>query len=101
MGDIATKLSDFVFITSDNPRSEDPVRIALDVEVGVRRRNRNNYAVILDREQAISSAIAMAQKGDIVLLAGKGHETYQIINDQKLHFNDAETAEKYILTNRQ
>ena len=100
MGDVATKLSDFVFITSDNPRSEDPVRIALDIEVGVRRRNRNNYSVILDREKAISSAIAMAQKGDIVLLAGKGHETYQIINDQKFHFNDAETAEKYILADR-
>lgn len=99
MGDIATKLSDFVFITSDNPRSEDPVRIALDIEVGVRRRNRNNYSVILDREKAISSAIAMAQKGDIVLLAGKGHETYQILGDQKIHFNDAEIAEKYILTN--
>ena len=96
MGEVAAKMSDFIFITSDNPRSEDPQRIALDVEVGVRRANLNNYQVILDREQAIAAAINMAQKGDIVLIAGKGHETYQILNDKVIHFNDAETAGKYI-----
>ncbi|MCB4792576.1 MAG: UDP-N-acetylmuramoyl-L-alanyl-D-glutamate--2,6-diaminopimelate ligase [Elusimicrobia bacterium] len=96
MGDIATRFSDYVFVTSDNPRSEDPSQIALDIEVGIRRHNRNNYQVVLDREQAISTAVAMAQKGDIILLAGKGHETYQILKDQKIHFNDAEIAKKYI-----
>jgi len=96
MGEVATAGSDFVIVTSDNPRSEDPQKIALDIEVGIRRRNRNNYQVTIDREQAIAAAIAMAQKGDIILLAGKGHETYQIIGNQRIHFNDAETAGKYL-----
>jgi UDP-N-acetylmuramoyl-L-alanyl-D-glutamate--2,6-diaminopimelate ligase len=96
MGDIATALSDFVFVTSDNPRSEDPERIALDIEVGIRRQHRNNYQVIIDREQAIAAALNMAQKGDIVLIAGKGHEDYQIIGDQRTKFNDREIARKYI-----
>ncbi len=55
MGEIASEMSDFVFVTSDNPRSEDPERIALDIEVGIRRQHRNNYQVILDREQAIAA----------------------------------------------
>ncbi|MFH1369327.1 MAG: UDP-N-acetylmuramoyl-L-alanyl-D-glutamate--2,6-diaminopimelate ligase [Elusimicrobiota bacterium] len=96
MGEIATRISDFVFITSDNPRSEDPQRIALDIEVGARRQNMNNYQVILEREQAISAAINMAQKGDIVLLAGKGHETYQILGNKTIHFNDSEVAVKHL-----
>ncbi|OGS34925.1 MAG: UDP-N-acetylmuramoyl-L-alanyl-D-glutamate--2,6-diaminopimelate ligase [Elusimicrobia bacterium RIFOXYB2_FULL_49_7] len=96
MGEAATAQSDFVFVTSDNPRSENPDRIALDIEVGIRRQHRNNYQVILDREQAIATAIHMARKGDIVLIAGKGHETYQIIGDQKIHFNDTEIARKYL-----
>ncbi|MBN1622614.1 MAG: UDP-N-acetylmuramoyl-L-alanyl-D-glutamate--2,6-diaminopimelate ligase [Endomicrobiales bacterium] len=96
MGAVAVKLSDFVFVTSDNPRSEEPQRIALDIEVGIRRQQKDNYQVILDREQAIASAITMAQEKDIVLIAGKGHETYQIIGDQKIHFNDTEIANKYI-----
>lgn len=96
MGDIATELSDFVFVTSDNPRSEQEDRIALDVEVGIRRRNRNNYQVILDREKAIASALSMARKQDIVLIAGKGHETYQILGDKSIHFNDIEVAKKYL-----
>jgi UDP-N-acetylmuramoyl-L-alanyl-D-glutamate--2,6-diaminopimelate ligase len=96
MGDIATELSDFVFVTSDNPRSEDEGRIALDVEVGIRRRSRNNYQVILEREKAIASALNMARKQDIILIAGKGHETYQIIGDKRIHFNDIEVAKKYL-----
>ena len=96
MGDIATALSDYVFVTSDNPRNEDPEKIALDIEVGIRRQHRANYQVLLNREEAIAAAVAMAQKGDIILLAGKGHETYQIIGNEKIHFNDAETAVKYI-----
>ena len=96
MGAVATELSDFVFITSDNPRTEDPQKIALDIETGIRKFNRNNYQVIIDREKAIAAAINMAQKGDVILLAGKGHETYQIIGKEKIHFNDAEIANKYI-----
>ncbi|MHB9154696.1 MAG: UDP-N-acetylmuramoyl-L-alanyl-D-glutamate--2,6-diaminopimelate ligase [Endomicrobiales bacterium] len=97
MGEIATALSDFVFVTSDNPRSEEPQRIALDIEVGIRRQHRNNYQVILDREQAIAAAVSMAQKGDIILVAGKGHEAYQIIGSQRLHFNDTEVVRKYLV----
>lgn len=96
MGELATAMSDFVFVTSDNPRSEDPQKIALDIEVGIRRQHRNNYQVVLDREQAIAAAIVMAQKGDIILIAGKGHETYQIIGDKQFHFNDTEVARKYL-----
>ncbi|MBN1823174.1 MAG: UDP-N-acetylmuramoyl-L-alanyl-D-glutamate--2,6-diaminopimelate ligase [Endomicrobiales bacterium] len=96
MGDVATDLSDFVFVTSDNPRTEDPERIALDIEVGIRRKHRSNYQVLVEREQAIAAAVNMAAKGDIILIAGKGHETYQIIGDQRVHFNDVEMARKYI-----
>jgi UDP-N-acetylmuramoyl-L-alanyl-D-glutamate--2,6-diaminopimelate ligase len=96
MGDVATELSDYVIVTSDNPRSEQPEKIALDIEVGIRRKQRNNYQVLPDREQAIAQAISMAQKGDIILLAGKGHETCQIIGDRKIHFNDTEVARKFI-----
>jgi UDP-N-acetylmuramoyl-L-alanyl-D-glutamate--2,6-diaminopimelate ligase len=96
MGDIATAMSDYVFVTSDNPRTEDPEKIALDIEVGIRRQHRSNYQVLLNREEAIAAAVAMANKGDIVLLAGKGHETYQIIGNEKIHFNDSEIAVKYI-----
>lgn len=96
MGEVATAVSDFVFVTSDNPRSEDPQKIALDIEVGIRRQHRNNYQVVLDREQAIAAAMVMAQKGDIVLIAGKGHETYQIVGETRFHFNDTEVARKYL-----
>ena len=96
MGHIAATMSDFVFITSDNPRGEDPEKIALEIEAGVRKIRKNNYEVVLDREQAIAEAITMAKKGDILLIAGKGHETYQIIGDQRIHFNDTEIARKYL-----
>lgn len=96
MGKTAAEESDFVFVTSDNPRNEDPVQIILDIEVGIKRAGKKNYKVVSDREQAIKEAVMMAQKGDIVLLAGKGHETYQIIGMEKIHFNDAEIAEKYL-----
>ncbi|MCX5778364.1 MAG: UDP-N-acetylmuramoyl-L-alanyl-D-glutamate--2,6-diaminopimelate ligase [Elusimicrobia bacterium] len=96
MGETASRLSDHVFLTSDNPRSEDPKAIARDVEEGFRRRQANNYEIIIDREQAIAAALAMARAGDIVLLAGKGHEMYQIIGEQKLHFNDGEIARVHL-----
>jgi UDP-N-acetylmuramoyl-L-alanyl-D-glutamate--2,6-diaminopimelate ligase len=92
MGAIAAEMSDYVIITDDNPRSEDPQKIALDIEVGIRRLNFTNYEIILDRTQAVAKAFGMASEGDAVLLAGKGHEEYQIIGDEKFHFSDAETA---------
>lgn len=96
MGKTAVENSDFVFVTSDNPRTEDPQQIILDIEVGIKRAGKKNYKVVADREQAIKEAVMMADKGDIVLLAGKGHETYQILGAEKIHFNDIEIAEKYV-----
>ncbi len=96
MGKVAVENSDFVFVTSDNPRTEDPNQIILDIEVGIKRAGKKNYKVIVDREQAIKEAVMMADKGDIVLLAGKGHEKYQVLGTEKIHFNDIEIAEKYI-----
>lgn len=96
MGKIAVEMSDFVFVTSDNPRTEDPYQIILDIEVGIKRAGKKNYKVVVDREAAIKEVIMMADKGDIILLAGKGHETYQITSGGKVHFNDVKIAEKYI-----
>ncbi|MDR3071099.1 MAG: UDP-N-acetylmuramoyl-L-alanyl-D-glutamate--2,6-diaminopimelate ligase [Endomicrobium sp.] len=96
MGKVAVEMSDFVFVTSDNPRMEDPNNIMLDIEVGIKRAGKNNYKVIVDREMAIKEAIMMANKGDIVLLAGKGHENYQIIGMDKKYFSDIEVAKKYV-----
>ena len=92
MGAIATELSDYVIVTSDNPRSEDPQNIALDIEVGIKRAKRENYKVVIDRKDAIFEALSMAVSGDIVLLAGKGHEIYQIVDNNKIHFSDFEVA---------
>ncbi|MDR3275273.1 MAG: UDP-N-acetylmuramoyl-L-alanyl-D-glutamate--2,6-diaminopimelate ligase [Endomicrobium sp.] len=96
MGKISVEMSDFVFVTSDNPRTEDPNKIILDVEVGIKRIDKKNYKVVVDRETAIKEAVMMAERDDIVLLAGRGHETYQIVGTEKIHFNDIEIAEKYV-----
>lgn len=96
MGDIATALSDYVIITSDNQRSEDPEKIILDIESGARKKGRDNYKIIVEREKAIECAINMAERNDIILLAGKGHETYQVIGNKRLPFNEREIACKYI-----
>jgi UDP-N-acetylmuramoyl-L-alanyl-D-glutamate--2,6-diaminopimelate ligase len=101
MGKIAVEMSDFVFVTSDNPRTEDPNLIILDTESGIKRVYRTNYKVVIDREKAIKEAVMMADTGDIVLLAGKGHETYQIIGLDKIYFSDIETALKYIVLKNQ
>lgn len=92
MGETAARLSDHVFVTSDNPRTEDPGAIAREVEAGIRAAGRKNYTVILDRAQAIAEAVGQARAGDVVVIAGKGHEDYQIIGETKHHFNDGETA---------
>jgi len=93
MGKIATELSDYTIITSDNPRSEDPEAIIRQIESGVVGRN---YQKITDRRKAIQQALLMAKKGDTVLIAGKGHETYQIIGDKKLHFDDKEVVKEFL-----
>lgn len=96
MGEISTHLSTHTFITSDNPRSEDPLTIALDIEVGIKRAGRSNYEVVLDRREAIKKALTLARSGDLVLIAGKGHENYQIFRDQKVHFDDREVTRQLL-----
>jgi len=96
MGEVAIDLSDYVFVTSDNPRSEDPERIALDIEVGIKRRGKNNYQTVIDRFEAIEKAFSMAENGDLVAIAGKGHEDYQILKDRRVHFDDREVARKIL-----
>ncbi|WP_438446311.1 UDP-N-acetylmuramoyl-L-alanyl-D-glutamate--2,6-diaminopimelate ligase [Gorillibacterium sp. sgz5001074] len=94
MGRIAALYSDYVFITSDNPRSEDPEAILSDIEPGVTDAGltRERYAMIADRRTAIQKAIEMASPKDVVLIAGKGHETYQLVKGATLHFDDREEA---------
>lgn len=91
MGEAAGSLSDLVVLTSDNPRGEDPLRIINDVVVGLQKSNAK-YRIEPDREQAIANALEEARPGDIVLLAGKGHETYQVLRDGTVEFDDREKA---------
>lgn len=93
MGKIACEGSDFVIITSDNPRNEDPEEIIKDIEEGIK--DRDNYKVVCDRHEAIITALDMAQKDDIVVIAGKGHEDYQIVRGVKYHFDDREEVKNY------
>jgi len=98
MGRIAGMGSDKVFITSDNPRTEDPAAIAAQIEAGVMESGIRDYVLELDRNRAIQQAVRIAHDGDLVLIAGKGHETYQIVGRQKRSFDDrvaaAEAANK-------
>ena len=89
MGKIAGQLSDYTIITSDNPRSEDPLDIIAEIEEGIYGTH-GEYTVITDRRSALAKAAALARPGDIIVAAGKGHETYQIIAGQKKHFDDRE-----------
>ena len=89
MGKIAEELSDFVIMTSDNPRTEDPEKILDEIAAGMTKKN---YERIADRRAAIFRAIELASAGDIVLILGKGHEDYQILNTGKIHFDDREVA---------
>jgi UDP-N-acetylmuramyl-tripeptide synthetase len=95
MGEIAARMSDFVFATSDNPRSEDPIQILKEIEGGM-----NNgpapYVIQPDRRKAIEAAVSIANKGDVVVIAGKGHEDYQILGTQTIHFDDREVARELL-----
>ena len=95
MGGISQKYSDVSIVTSDNPRTEDPDRIINDV-LGGMDTNAQDYQVEKEREIAIKKAVSMAKEGDVVVIAGKGHETYQIIGSEKIHFDDREIARKYL-----
>jgi UDP-N-acetylmuramoyl-L-alanyl-D-glutamate--2,6-diaminopimelate ligase len=95
MGKAAAEFSDFVVLTSDNPRSEDPLDIMNDALVGICRYD-TPYLIERDRERAIRLAIEQAEPGDIVLLAGKGHEDYQVLKDRTIHFDDREVAREVL-----
>ncbi|HUJ15993.1 MAG TPA: cyanophycin synthetase, partial [Thermoanaerobaculia bacterium] len=92
MGAIATKLADFTILTSDNPRSEKPETILDEIERGAKSGG-GRYARIADRREAIARAIDGASDDDVIVIAGKGHEPYQVIGDQIIHFDDREEAE--------
>jgi UDP-N-acetylmuramyl tripeptide synthase len=117
MGELAARLSDFVVLTSDNPRTEDPLAILNEIEVGakgagfeklqisarsfedrergtanLKGETRRGYCVESDRREAIRIALRVARPGDIILIAGKGHEDYQILGTKKIHFDDREVA---------
>ena len=92
MADIATKLADYVIFTSDNPRNENPEDIIQDM---VGNLDKNNYEIEINREKAIIKGIQRCVKNDILLILGKGHENYQIIKNEKLHFDDKEIVLEY------
>ena len=91
MGEAAGSLSDVVILTSDNPRTEDPEKILADAEIGIQKTGKP-YRKIADRREAIYAAISEARSNDLVLIAGKGHEDYQIIGREVFHFDDKEVA---------
>ena len=107
MAEAVARWSDRVVATSDNPRSEDPLQILKDVEAGLATLRRveaeeldaidGSYAIISDRQRAIEAAIGIAQPGDMVVIAGKGHEDYQIVGPDRLHFDDREQARSALL----
>ena len=94
MGEAALRLADFTVITSDNPRSEDPHRIIQEIEEGAKKvwGQGKGYVIICDRAMAIREALSLAQRDDMVVIAGKGHETYQILSDRTIPFDDRQVA---------
>ena len=102
MGKVSATYSDFVIVTSDNPRSEDPDAIIGEIEGGIKSAGFDEtiYKKITDRKEAIEYALGMAGRGDIVLLAGKGHEDYQIIGSRRIDFDDRVIASDYFKNNR-
>ncbi|PCH54431.1 MAG: UDP-N-acetylmuramoyl-L-alanyl-D-glutamate--2,6-diaminopimelate ligase [Flavobacteriaceae bacterium] len=96
MGRLASQLSTQVIFTSDNPRNENPQTIIEEIEVGVEPQNFKKTVSILDREQAIKTATKFAKKGDIILIAGKGHETYQEVKGIRSHFDDYEKIIQFL-----
>lgn len=89
MGRVVSRLADYAIVTNDNPRSEDPLSIVSEITAGMKGKN---YRVITDRRDAIKAAVEMAGKGDVVLVAGKGHENYQIFADRTVPFDDREVV---------
>jgi UDP-N-acetylmuramoyl-L-alanyl-D-glutamate--2,6-diaminopimelate ligase len=104
MGAVAGRLSDLIVVTSDNPRSEDPRKIIEEIQLGItpdtRRDSGQRLVSIVDRREAIGKAIELARPGDVVLVAGKGHEKYQVIGDQVLSFDDVAVAREALMRRR-
>jgi UDP-N-acetylmuramoyl-L-alanyl-D-glutamate--2,6-diaminopimelate ligase len=98
MGKIAAELADLAIITSDNPRSEDPQGIILEIEKGIPSGS-SNFEIVIDREKAIRRALELADAGDLVLLAGKGHEVYQEIQGRRFHFDEREIVKEALCLN--
>ena len=98
MGAVAGRLSDFVIVTSDNPRSEDPSQIIRDIELG--RDDSTQWLTMPDRTEAINQAIQKARPGDVVVIAGKGHEQHQVIGTQKVPFDDSTVAREALALRR-
>ena len=96
MGEVSGNLSDYTVITSDNPRKEEPMAIIDNIETGMKKTS-GKYEIEPDRSTAIKLSIAMAKPGDTVLIAGKGHEDYQILGEKKIHFDDVEQAYKAVM----
>ena len=97
MGEIATKTADYTILTSDNPRSEDPEQIIRQIMVGIHSTGvSGKYEMIIDRKAAIGRAIEIAKAGDLVVIAGKGHETYQEVEGVRLPFDDRQVAAEYV-----
>jgi UDP-N-acetylmuramoyl-L-alanyl-D-glutamate--2,6-diaminopimelate ligase len=101
MGAVAARLSDLVIVTSDNPRSEDPEKIVEEIRRGIvmpadriapKGQKGTPSLAIVDRREAIERAVREAKRGDLILIAGKGHEKYQVIGDKTLPFDDVEVA---------
>lgn len=93
MGKIGVDIADLAIITSDNPRSEEPMAIIEDIKAGL---DKDNYIIIENRYDAIKKSIKMAEKGDVIVIAGKGHETYQILKDKTIHFDEREVVKEVL-----
>ncbi|MDS1029571.1 UDP-N-acetylmuramoyl-L-alanyl-D-glutamate--2,6-diaminopimelate ligase [Bacillota bacterium LX-D] len=100
MGEKAAELSDFCFVTSDNPRTENPEAIIADIVPGLQKISKGVYAVVADRKAAIAAALQEAKRGDIVVIAGKGHEKYQIIGKDIFPFDDVQIAKECLNSSR-
>ena len=93
MGKISTDIADVTIITSDNPRSEEPMSIIKDIEIGL---DKDKYIVVENRKEAIRKAINIAAKDDVIVIAGKGHETYQILKNETIHFDEREVVKEIL-----
>ncbi|NFO03243.1 UDP-N-acetylmuramoyl-L-alanyl-D-glutamate--2,6-diaminopimelate ligase [Clostridium botulinum] len=93
MGEIGTDIADIAIVTSDNPRSEEPMKIIEDILVGIEK---DNYEVIENRKDAIKKAMDIAKENDVIVIAGKGHETYQILKDKTIHFDEREIVKQIL-----